>query len=206
MGPLIPLAILFGSMYVLDKDNERKLAAGPIHVPQRFSPMAVSLVTTDTAGIRSFAPHATEAIRGMLASFSVESMHVEGAPDGVSIFRLVAPEPGAVLASDVAVQAERKGLAVLGALALALSTVGPDHLLLVGRPDIALRLANKTSLFAVLSAPERKTVVPEPEPEPPVTAEEVKARIARRAKSKPNGKAEIQPAASVETSDGSAEA
>lgn len=184
MGPLLPIAILFGGLYMLDKEKQAEKQSAP-QQPQRFTPLAVSMVATEVAGVRHFLPEVKESVRALLASHAVESVTIEGAPAGVLLFRLVAHEPGATIAADVVKQAESNGMAVLGALALALSSSSSDHLLLMGLPGDALRLANAKSAFAVLSVPGEKVgavepvVAPEPA-EPPVTAAEVKQRIAKR--------------------------
>ncbi len=164
MGPLLPISILLGSFWYLDRERERQEPAAA--APPKFSPLAVGRVAGLVEGVRTFHEDISTELDPLLSSSGVQPVELEGMPPGVSIFRLAPLVPGAASASALIATALRSGHVVLGSLALALGGSPDQQLLLVGGPE-AKRYANGRSAFALLAD------IPAPivaEPEPPAPA------------------------------------
>ncbi len=172
MGPLLPITLLLGSMWYLDREQERgqgqAVGGGPIQKtmapPPTFSPIAVSRVTQMVGTTRVFQPGVHHELETLLRSSGIEVLALEGTPVGAHIFKLVPLTPGGATAGGMIDAALRSGQVVLGSLALALGGTPDQQLLLVGNPEVK-SYANGRGVFAVLA--DRPAVVAAPEPEAP---------------------------------------
>lgn len=203
MGPLLPIGILLGSFWYLDKESEKQ-ASQPKSSAPHFSPLAIGRVTTTEGGVRSYQPGILSDLAPLLQSSSIELLQLEGTPVGAHIFKLIPFTAGAATAMGVIDTALRSGQVVLGSLALILGGPADQQLLLVGGPDVKA-FANARSVFAVLAErramPVQAEAAPEAEPEPVKKAVPNALR-----KVKANGQSAtpavvIEEAAPVETSE-----
>lgn len=181
MGPLLPLAILFGGFYVYEQADKRELEREKVKPITRFSPQAVGLVCDVADGVRVFKLSALS--DEMLKSCSVQP--VSGAPQGMTLLRLVPLGIGAISAKQTIEQAHAAGLAVLGSFSLALAAPGTDDQLLLVAPPERKSIASGTSQFALI-LPEPKTEVVAPTPPPKVKRNGLK----KLEEVEPNGQAE----------------
>jgi hypothetical protein len=150
MGPLLPLAALFGGIWYLDKEKQPQVVdAAPkdVRPVPHFSKMAVSVVTEMKGEVRYF-----KACDIDLSHFALEYIPLEGA-SAIAMFRLVPLDIGAIGAGKAVEHALSKGLSVLGSLSLALSAPGTDPMLLLFVPPGKEALASPASQFAVLAQP-----------------------------------------------------
>jgi len=169
MGPLLPLAMLFGGLWYLDKDKPQAAAGAVKPAAPRYSKTAVSAVTTMRGDTRMF-----KAADIDLSAVSLEYVTVESGPADIAMFKVLPHvELGAIPASKAIEQALAKGLCVLGSLTLVLAELGREPtLLLFCQPRDAAKYANPHSHFAVLAMPEPpappvEVVEPEPKAAPP---------------------------------------
>lgn len=162
MGPLLPLAILFGGFYVYEQADKRQLEREKVKPITRFSPQAVSLVCEDQGGVRVF--KLTALSDEMLTSYSVQP--VAGAPQGMTLLRLVPLALGALSAKQVITQAQKSGQVVMGSFSLALAAPGTDDQLLLIVPEAKKSIASGSSQFAVIQPEPKVEVMPTPAPKP----------------------------------------
>lgn len=147
MGPLLPLGVLFGGLWYLDKEKPG-VGAGATQAP-RFPAAAVAAVTVMSGNVRCYAR--PEAIS--LSTYSLEQVSIENGPQGVVMFKLLPHiELGALPADKAVQQAVDKGLACLASLSTVLSEPGTHPMLLMFcRQEDVAKYAGPNSHMALLA-------------------------------------------------------
>jgi len=158
MGPLLPLAMLFGGLWYLDKDKSEPKPQESVGRATRFSKMAVASVTEMRGEVRHF-----KQVDIDLSAFGLEYVPIENGSPDIAMFKLVRPDIGSVPAAKAVEDALSKQLTVLGSLSLCLAELGTETMLLLFVPAAKAKLASANSHLAVLA-----------ETAPPVEAVEAK--------------------------------